>query len=105
MEPVVEATGARGLALCGNGAVVVDLVSREVVRSSALPAGVVLDVTEKLRRVIPGAAFALETLDGYHREPGFVPRRGTALEVPVGELGEVLATDPTVIKILCRQGG
>lgn len=105
MAPIVEATGHRGLALCGNGAVVVDLGTSEVVRSSALPAEVVRSVTATLRTRLPGAAFALETLDGYRREPDFLPRHHSAWEVPTGTLDELLETEPVVIKMLVRQAG
>jgi Cof subfamily protein (haloacid dehalogenase superfamily) len=105
MAPIVEATGHRGLALCGNGAVVVDLATSEVVRSSALPADVVRSVTATLRELLPGASFALETLDGYRREPDFLPRHATAWEVPIGTLDELLTAEPVVIKMLCRQAG
>jgi Cof subfamily protein (haloacid dehalogenase superfamily) len=105
MAPVVELTGHQGLALCGNGAVVLDLASDRVVRSSGFSPEVVLDVTERLRDVLAGATFALETLDGYRREPGYVPRHQAALAAATGTLAELLADRPVVIKILCRQGG
>ncbi len=103
MESIVAMTGHQGLALCGNGAVVLDLATNQVVRSSGLDPATVLDVTARLREHLPGATFALETLDGYRREPDYLPRHQAALEAATGTLAELLADRPTVIKVLCRQ--
>lgn len=103
MEPIAEATGHRGLAVCGNGAVVVDLATWEVVRADALPGATVIEIAHQLRRELPGAAFAIETLDGYRREPEFRPRHAAGWEVPTGPLTELIADEPTVVKLLCRQ--
>src|SRR5664279_3948350 len=73
MDSIVEMTGHQGLALCGNGAVVLDLATNKVVRAQGLDADTVLEVTSRLRQHLPGAAFALETLNGYRREPGYLP--------------------------------
>jgi Cof subfamily protein (haloacid dehalogenase superfamily) len=103
MAPIIERTGHQGLALCGNGAVVLDLATNEVVRSQGFAAGTVLQVASRLRPELPGAAFALETLTGYRREPGYLPLHQAALEAATGSLPELLADRPTVLKILCRQ--
>ena len=103
MAPIVEMTGHRGLALCGNGAVVVDLATNEVIRSHTLDAATVREVAARLRRSLPGAAFALETLDGYRREPAYQPAYRLPPQAQDGELEDLLADSPTVIKVLCRQ--
>lgn len=104
MDPIVEMTGHRGLALCGNGAVVLNLATGAVVSSSGLSPASVLAVTERLRSCIPGASFALETLDGYRREPGYLmSMHVVGLEAQVAPVSGLLADGPTVIKILCKQ--
>jgi Cof subfamily protein (haloacid dehalogenase superfamily) len=103
MAPIVEMTGHQGLALCGNGAVVLDLATNQVVRSRGFTPATVLEVTSRLRAELPGAAFAIETLSGYRREPGYVPLHQAALEAATGTLAELLVDGPTVLKILCRQ--
>jgi hypothetical protein len=97
-------TGHQGLALCGNGAVVVDLATSEVVRSRGLSAETVLEATERLRRHIPGVTFALETLTGYRREVEYLPLHQAAFEAATGTLEQLLTDRPVVIKLLCRQG-
>jgi HAD superfamily hydrolase (TIGR01484 family) len=103
MAPIVEMTGHQGLALCGNGAVVLDLATNEVVRSRGLSAETVLEVARRLRRHLPGIAFALETLTGYRREVDYLPLHQAAVEA-TGTLEELLADRATVIKLLCRPG-
>jgi Cof subfamily protein (haloacid dehalogenase superfamily) len=103
MDSIVKMTGHQGLALCGNGAVVLDLATNQVVQSRGLDPATVLTMTSRLREHLPGASFALETLTGYRREPAYVPRHDVGLKVATGTLGELLADRPTVIKVLCRQ--
>lgn len=103
MDPIVEMTGHQGLALCGNGAIVVNLATGAVVSSRGLTVPTVLAVTERLRQSIPGAAFALETLDGYRREPAYTPSHEAALAAVTGTVEKLLDDDPTVVKVLCKQ--
>jgi Cof subfamily protein (haloacid dehalogenase superfamily) len=103
MAPIIEMTGHQGLALCGNGAVVLDLATNTVVSSQGLSAQTALSVAQRLRESLPGAVFALETLTGYRREAGYLPLHQAALDAAVGPLAELLADEPTVIKMLCRQ--
>src|SRR4051812_21965475 len=62
MAEVVDQTGHRGVALCGNGSVVYDLAEERVVRAHTLGPAVALDVAARLVEVLPDAAFAVETL-------------------------------------------
>jgi Cof subfamily protein (haloacid dehalogenase superfamily) len=103
LPPIAEATGHHGLAVCGNGAAVIDLTTFEVVRLSELPPAAVLEVAHRLRARIDEAVFALETLAGVRREPEFMPRHEQALAAPTGTLAELVADRPGVIKLLCRQ--
>jgi Cof subfamily protein (haloacid dehalogenase superfamily) len=103
MDSIVQMTGHQGLALCGNGAVVLDLATNKVVQSRGLSPAVVLEATSLLRERLPGVTFALETLTGYRRESAFAPHHEAAFEAATGQLAELLTDRPTVIKVLCRQ--
>jgi HAD superfamily hydrolase (TIGR01484 family) len=103
MDSIVQMTGHQGLALCGNGAVVLDLATNEVVRSRGLSPETVLEAATRLRRHIPGSTFALETLSGYRREVGYQPLHQAAFEAVTGTLEDLLTDRPVVIKLLCRQ--
>jgi Cof subfamily protein (haloacid dehalogenase superfamily) len=105
MAPVAEATGHHGVAVCGNGAVIYDLGTEQVVSTRALTADAVLSVVEALRAVLPEAVFALETTTGYMREAAFLPRHAAARSARTGTLPELLAQDPVVVKVLCRVEG
>jgi HAD superfamily hydrolase (TIGR01484 family) len=101
MAPVADATGHHGVAVCANGAVVYDLAAERVIRTRGIPLEVVREVARLVRRAVPGGAFAVETMDGFRREPGYHPRRGVD-GMPVGRLDELIADDPLVVKLLYR---
>jgi Cof subfamily protein (haloacid dehalogenase superfamily) len=101
MAPIADATRHHGIAVCANGAVVYDLAAERVVRIRAIPVDTVRDVARIVRQAVPGGAFALETMDGFRREPGYRPRLAVH-DVPVGQLDELLADEPVVVKLLYR---
>ncbi len=101
MAPVAEATGNRGVAVCANGAVVYDLAAQRVLGTRALTPNAVREVGHALRLAVPGGAFAVETLTGFGREPGYRLRRDMP-GMRVAPLEELLADDPVVVKVLYR---
>jgi Cof subfamily protein (haloacid dehalogenase superfamily) len=100
MAPVADATGHRGLAVCANGALVYDLHTEQVVRSSLIDASAAAEVVEALRRAVPGIAFAVEKgVEGFGREAAYVPRWDNG-EVRVAPVEELIASG--VVKLLAR---
>jgi Cof subfamily protein (haloacid dehalogenase superfamily) len=73
MKPVVEATGASGLAICANGALVYDLGRGEIVREHALKAESAARLVAALREALPGVQFAVEAGLTFGHEPSYVP--------------------------------
>ncbi|MEU4034136.1 HAD hydrolase family protein [Streptomyces collinus] len=75
MDVVSDHVHGHGLAICGNGAAVVDLHGgpgthrfvkvRELARDNAL------DVVRLLRGAAPGTVFAVEQTYGFHQEPAY----------------------------------
>jgi Cof subfamily protein (haloacid dehalogenase superfamily) len=102
MAPVSEATGHRGVAICGNGAVVCDLGSGDLLAVRALSSQAALAAVRALRTVLDDATFAFETVSGFRREPDYLPMHDVALRAPVGTVEELLAEDLQVLKVLCR---
>jgi Cof subfamily protein (haloacid dehalogenase superfamily) len=102
MSQVVEQTGHRGTALCGNGAVVYDLDTECVLHAVTLDVPVLLDVADRLRAAMPQISFAVETMSGFRREPRYVARYDADLELRTGSLSELVDDDPGVLKLLCR---
>ena len=106
MAPVAEQTGHRGLAVCANGALVYDLHTERVVRSSLLTADVAGEVVRALRDGVPGISFAIEkppvdgVPGGFAREHVYVPRWDNG-EVAVEDLQVMVAGG--AVKLLARQ--
>ncbi|MBP0461514.1 HAD-IIB family hydrolase [Streptomyces montanisoli] len=72
MDVVRDHVHGHGLAICGNGAVVVDLRAGDLpVRVRPLPRAVALDVVRELRAAAPGTSFAVELTDGISYEPEY----------------------------------
>ncbi|MFD8978350.1 Cof-type HAD-IIB family hydrolase [Streptomyces sp. NPDC059564] len=74
MDVVSDHVHGHGLAICANGAAVVDLhAGREFVEVRALPRATALTVVETLRKAAPGTSFAVERTTGINYEPAYPP--------------------------------
>ncbi|MFE5491224.1 Cof-type HAD-IIB family hydrolase [Streptomyces virginiae] len=74
MDVVADHVHGHGLAICANGAAVVDLhAGREFVQVRALPRNAALTVVEALRAAAPGTSFAVELTTGINYEPDYPP--------------------------------
>lgn len=86
--------GIEGVALCGNGAFTYDLARREIVAHRLMDPDLLGELLTDLRRELPGAALATESLRGFAREPGFARPSGRSTgEWLVGEIDQI-ATEP-----------
>lgn len=117
MPDVVEATGHGGVAVCANGALLVDLDADAVLAAHPLSAEVVLEVGQALARTVPGATFAVEygPLDpasdpapslarpAFGHTPGYRSRLTPRHEPLVGSLPDLVAAG-RVVKLLVRGG-
>ncbi|PPS84210.1 HAD family hydrolase [Streptomyces sp. MH60] len=108
MDVVSAHVHGHGLAICGNGAAVVDLHGgpggHRFVKVRALPTENALDAVRLLREAAPGTVYAVEQTYGFHQEPAYPKLH---LEVPDDLLPaeEILApggraTAEPVLKIL-----
>ncbi|MFB6439674.1 Cof-type HAD-IIB family hydrolase [Streptomyces sp. NPDC056411] len=74
MGVVSDHVHGHGLAICANGAAVVDLHrGGRIVEVSPLERTIALDVVEALRSAAPGTSFAVERTSGIHYEPQYPP--------------------------------
>ncbi|MEV0850089.1 HAD hydrolase family protein [Streptomyces sp. NPDC049954] len=81
MDVVSTHVHGHGLAICGNGAAVVDLrtadeesgLPHRFVKVRPVPARKAAEVAEELRLAAPGTTFAVERTGGLHHEPGYPP--------------------------------
>ena len=74
MDVVSDHVHGHGLAICANGAAVVDLhAGGKLVKVRPLDRDVALDVVHTLRAAAPGTSFAVELTTGIHYEPAYPP--------------------------------
>ncbi len=62
LRPIIAQTGHAGMAVCANGALVVDLAEERLVRRTAIEHELAATVALRLRELVPGITFALERL-------------------------------------------
>jgi hydroxymethylpyrimidine pyrophosphatase-like HAD family hydrolase len=99
-EEVFEHVGGHGLAVVSNGALVWDVGRAEVHRMRPIDPAVGVEVARRLRRAVPGASFAVETLAGIALEPEFLERHPVpdgSIRGPIEQIFSVPA-----VKLLAR---
>jgi HAD superfamily hydrolase (TIGR01484 family) len=62
LRPIIAQTGYAGMAVCANGALVVDLVEERLVRRTTMQHALARTAALRLRELVPGITFALERL-------------------------------------------
>lgn len=97
MQQVVTATGHRGLAVCSNGGVVLDLGSMSVVQHADIPATVLAQLIDVIGREVAGISFGVESPltytvpDDYPHDP-----RDPGPFAVVGDRSELAAVEQPV---------
>jgi hypothetical protein len=100
MDDLWQHVGGHGLAVCSNGGIVYDVHEHLVRRARTIPVELGLEVAEVLRSRVPGTTFALETTQGFAKEPSFLPHLDDTdrPELVVGALEDVF--NDKVVKLL-----
>ncbi len=62
LQPVVDQTGHTGIAVCANGALIVDLAEQRLLRSVTIDHELAEAVVVRLRELVPDIGFAVERL-------------------------------------------
>ena len=100
MPEIREAFGF-GNAICGNGAMLYDLMGDMVLEQWLIEVPAQLETVSRMRNSIPEVSFAVECHNYFHREKAYIPRWDIGLDnVGVHTIEEVL-TSPA-LKILAR---
>lgn len=105
MEDLWVDVGGHGLAICSNGGIVYDVAAHEIRSSRAIAGSVLLEVAQRLREQVPGTVFAVETTEGFAREPAYLPRQATSdtvHQITVAPLAELAADGDPCVKLLAR---
>jgi hydroxymethylpyrimidine pyrophosphatase-like HAD family hydrolase len=97
--------GRHGLAIVSNGALVWDVAEDRPWLERPMSSEVCLDVARALRDAIPGVRFAVETLEGWTTEPGYLPEGTGGRFTPRREVPLDRLVDAPVLKLLGRGGG
>ena len=100
LDELADAVGGHGIAICGNGAFVYDLVERRVTASHGHDPDVMDQVVADLRLAVPGVTFAVERADGMGREDAYTYAQEHSDGHTVGELAAISTTP--VGKLLAR---
>jgi HAD superfamily hydrolase (TIGR01484 family) len=100
MDDLWEHVGGHGLAVVSNGGILYDVHARAVRKARPIPVEVGLKVADVLRHAVPGTTFAMERVDGFAKEPDFMPRLPPPPDLRVGAVEEVF--DEHVVKLLAR---
>ncbi|WP_069884133.1 Cof-type HAD-IIB family hydrolase [Streptomyces luteocolor] len=102
MDVVSAHVHGHGLAICGNGAAVVDLHggpgTHRFVKVRELARECALDVVHRLRAAAPGTSFAIERIGGLHHEETYPPLHMEPGEsvAPAEKLLAEIPADPAV---------
>ena len=104
MHSIAEMTGQPGKALTSNGAMVIDLESREHIHAEFMSGEVGLEAARRLLTIDPGMAFAVELArhdDAFLIDRHYVPRWETTTPPPHSNVDEMFNTE-LVVKLLAR---
>lgn len=86
MSEVVDSVGAHGMAVCSNGALVVDLKNGEIIRSRSIEPPLLEEVVNTIRRELPQVHFAVEYGWEFAAEPGY---RAPEVAAPLSSVVDV----------------
>lgn len=89
-----------GIAICANGAMVVDLATGAVLGQTVIAPADAIEIAHALRRLVPEIAFGVEAATWHGREPGFVSPRSTATGWRVGPVEALVGEG--VVKLFGR---
>lgn len=105
MRPITEQIEHRGVAVCANGGLVLDLATSEILRAHPFADGDGLEVLRALRDRWPDLVFGVEWPDGFAHETGY-PRGTRSSELVPNVVYDVADVrqlfDRPVIKLLAR---
>jgi Cof subfamily protein (haloacid dehalogenase superfamily) len=103
MQPIAEATGHTGVAICMNGAIVYDMGREVVLEEHPLQPAVAKELVDALRRALPDVTFAVDGTEGLGREPNYRSRFPLPSDAVVAEVEKLVASP--VAKLLVRHEG
>ncbi|HLI24452.1 MAG TPA: HAD family hydrolase, partial [Acidimicrobiales bacterium] len=103
--PVIDGAELGPLAVCSNGAVLVDLDGRRVLEVQAIAGEVAVRLIEAVRQAVPGVLLATDNLDDFTYEQGFFdgPVEWEERLVEVEDIAPTITAD--CLKLIGRRPG
>ena len=103
MPEIREAFGF-GNAICGNGAMLYDLMADKVLEEWLIEVPDQLETVNRLRKSIPEVSFAVESHNYFHREKAYIPRWDVGLDnIGVATIEEVIKAPALKLLARCSQ--
>ncbi|MEY4469274.1 MAG: hypothetical protein RLZZ87_598 [Actinomycetota bacterium] len=103
MPEIREAFGF-GSAICGNGAMLYDLMGDKVLEEWLIEIPEQFETVTRLRRSIPEVSFAVESHNYFHREKAYIPRWDVGLDnVGVHAIEEIIKAPALKMLARCSQ--
>jgi Cof subfamily protein (haloacid dehalogenase superfamily) len=100
MPEIREAFGF-GNAICGNGAMLYDLLGDKVLEEWLISVEDQLETIKRLRIAIPSVSFAVESHSYFHREKAYIPRWDVGLDnIGVNRIEDIVQSP--ALKLLAR---
>ena len=100
MPEIREAFGF-GNAICGNGAMLYDLLGDKVLEEWLISVEDQLETIKRLRLAIPNVSFAVESHSYFHREKAYIPRWDVGLDnIGVNRIEDIVQSP--ALKLLAR---
>ena len=103
MPEIREAFGL-GSAICGNGAMLYDLLGDKVLEEWLIDVDAQLETVNRLRASIAEVSFAVESHNYFHREKAYIPRWDVGLDnIGVHTIEEVIKSPALKMLARCSQ--
>lgn len=103
MPEIREAFGF-GNAICGNGAMLYDLMGDKVLEEWLIDVDAQIETINRLRKAIPEVSFAVESHSYFHREKAYIPRWDVGLDnIGVVTIEEVIKAPALKVLARCSQ--
>ena len=103
MPEIREAFGF-GKAICGNGAMLYDLMGDKVLEEWLIGVEEQIETVNRLRKAIPQVSFAVESHNYFHREKAYIPRWDVGLDnIGVHTIEDVIKAPALKMLARCSQ--
>jgi hydroxymethylpyrimidine pyrophosphatase-like HAD family hydrolase len=101
VHPVAELLGHRGLAVCSNGALIMDLTDESIVDAQFLSPGLARSAVALIQSMLPDAGIAVDRLSGFGHDPGYKSAYTMPKNVRVAPIDELIGDEP-MLKLMFR---